>query len=111
MNVPSINPHRGDVALVINGQACTLRLTLGALAMLETRLEAGSLMALAERFDSGRVGSAELIALLSAGLSGAGHQMSETDLANAEIEGGAVAAMRAGVELLARAFQPFQPDG
>ena len=107
----SVNPQRGEVPLVINGTACTLRLTLGALAALEARLEADSLMGLAERFDSGRVGSAELIALLSAGLAGGGHPISEEDLADANIEGGAVTAMRAGVELLKLAFQPFQADG
>ncbi len=87
-----------------------MRLTLGALAALETRLEAGSLMGLAERFESGRVATGELIALLAAGLAGGGHTVSEDALAKAEIEGGAVGAMRAGMELLSRAFQPFGND-
>ena len=32
------NPWRGDVALVIDGHACVMRLTLGALASLEATL-------------------------------------------------------------------------
>ena len=101
------NPHRGEVTLVIDGVARRLRLTLGALASLEARLEAGSLMGLAERFESGRVGTADLIALLSAGLSGGGEPIAEDVLINAEIDGGAVAAMRAGMSLLALAFRPL----
>ena len=105
-----VNPARGEVALVIDGHQRTLRLTLGALAGLEARLQADSLMALAERFDEGQVGSTELIALLAAGLAGAAEPVDEEALAQARIEGGAVAALRAGIELLAQAFQPFQPE-
>ncbi len=105
------NPHRGEVRLVIDGVPHVLRLTLGALAGLEARLEAGSLIALAERFESGRIGANELIALLAAGLAGAGAAIDEETLAWAEIEGGTVAAMQAGMELLGRAFQPLDGDG
>lgn len=101
------NPARGEVTITINGTKHTLRLTLGALAGLEQRLETGSLMGLAEHFESGRVGSAELMALISAGLQGAGHDMTEADLAKAEISGGPIGAMHAGMELLSRTFQPY----
>lgn len=104
------NPQRGEVALRIDGENRTMRLTLGALAGLEARLETGSLMDLAERFETGRIGSAELIALLSAGLNGAGNEISEDRLACAEIAGGPVAAMHAGMELLSRTFRPYH-DG
>jgi Phage tail tube protein, GTA-gp10 len=100
-----MNPHRGEVALVIDGRARTMRLTLGALAALEARLAAGSLMGLAERFEDGKVATADLIALLAAGLAGAGEPVDEAALAEAQIEGGAVGAMRAGMALLARAFR------
>ena len=105
-----VNPHRGEVGLVVNGQPRVLRLTLGALAGLEARLEAGSLIELAERFETGRIGAGDLIALLTAGLIGGGEAMDEAALARAEIEGGAVAAMQAGMELLGRAFQPLDGD-
>ena len=102
------NPHRGEVRLVIDGEPRILRLTLGALAALEARLEAGSLIELAERFETGRIGAGELTALLAAGLAGGGFALDEVAVGQAEIEGGAVAAMQAGMELLARAFQPLE---
>lgn len=102
------NPHRGEVHLVIDGEPRILRLTLGALAALEARLEAGSLIELAERFETGRIGAGELTALLAAGLAGGGVALDEVALSRADIEGGAVAAMQAGMELLARAFQPLE---
>ena len=100
------NPQRGDVTLVIDGSTRTLRLTLGALAALEARLETGSLMGLAERFETGKVSTQDLIALLAAGLSGTGEPFDEAALAASEIEGGAVGAMRAGMDLLSAAFRP-----
>jgi hypothetical protein len=62
-------------------------------------------MGLAERFEDGRVSTVDLIALLAAGLVGAGEPLDEATLARAEIEGGAIGAMRAGMALLARAFR------
>lgn len=102
------NPQRGEVAITVDGVARRMRLTLGALAELEARLETGSLMALAEKFEGGQVSTRELLALLAAGLEGAGEPVTEEALAKAEIEGGAVGAMRAGVELLARSFRPSE---
>ncbi len=98
------NPWRGDVALVINGQPHVARLTLGALAELEGKLEEDTLLALVERFEGGRFSSRDVIVLLGAGLRGAGQAVSDTDLMQAEIEGGPMAAARAAAELLARAF-------
>lgn len=100
-----VNPARGEVELVVDGRPCAMRLTLGALAELEARLEAGSLIALAERFESGTVSAAELIALLGAGLRGGGSDISDGDLAKADVAGGAVGAMRAGLALLAATFR------
>ena len=99
-----VNPHRGEVALVLDGERHPMRLTLGALAELEARLESESLVALAEKFETGRVSSAELIALLAAGLRGAGSGIGEDRIASGEIEGGAVGAMRAGLALISAAF-------
>ena len=106
-----VNPHRGEVELVINGTPRAMRLTLGAMAELETRLECGSMIELAERFEAGRPGAAELMVLLEAGLRGAGSPVADAELADAEIEGGAVAALRAGMALLSAAFRPATSDG
>ena len=102
----TVNPQRGEVAIRVDGQEHVMRLTLGALAGLEGRLKATSLLGLAEKFETGGVATAELIALLVAGIGGGGGTVTEDELAVAEIEGGAVGAMKAGLLLLSRTFQP-----
>jgi hypothetical protein len=97
-----VNPHRGEVALEIDGETRVLRLSLGALAELEASLETGSLLELVERFESGRFRAHDLIALLAAGLKGAGEAV--PDLAAAEIAGGAAGAAKAAARLLALSF-------
>ncbi|MEL6452022.1 MAG: gene transfer agent family protein [Pseudomonadota bacterium] len=98
------NPWRGEVTLVIDGQPCVMRLTLGALAGLEAALAVPSLVALVERFEGGRFSSADVLALLQAGLRGGGCDAVAERLDHAEIEGGPMAAARAAAELIARAF-------
>lgn len=98
------NPHAGEVALVIDGVPHRLKLTLGALAELETALGADSLMALVERFERGQFRARDVMALILAGLHGAGQPMPAAALLSAEIEGGAMEAARAAGLLLARAF-------
>ena len=98
------NPHAGEVALVIDGQEHRLKLTLGALAELESALGADSLMALVERFESGRFSARDVMALILAGLHGAGTPMTAAALLSADIRGGALAAAQAAGLLLARAF-------
>ncbi|WP_420012097.1 gene transfer agent family protein [Tateyamaria sp.] len=98
------NPWRGEVTLVINGEPQVMRLTLGALAGLETALDEPSLVALVERFEQGRFGSADVLAVLKAGLLGGGCSLDPAALDHAEIEGGPMGAARAAAELIARAF-------
>lgn len=92
------------MALEIDGQRHVMRLTLGALAELEDALEADSLVALIERFETGAFRARDVLALLLAGLRGGGWTGSAADLAQAEIAGGPVAASRAAAELITRAF-------
>lgn len=98
------NPWRGEVALVIDGVQRRLKLTLGALAELEARLQSGSLVELIRRFEASDYSSADVLALIVAGLRGGGWRGSEADLLTAEIEGGPVQAARIAAQLLARAF-------
>lgn len=100
----SANPWRGEVTLTINQQPYQMRLTLGALAQLETHLAEASLVDLIKRFEQGQFSARDILALLAAGLAGGGSEISTQDLAAAEIEGGAVVAARAAAELLARSF-------
>lgn len=99
-----MNPYRGEVTLSLNGEAQVMRLTLGALAELETALGADTLLALVERFEKGAFSAADLISLLLAGLRGGGAVMDRDTLLAAQIDGGPVAAAQAGALLLKRAF-------
>lgn len=92
------------MALVIDGQERVMRLSLGALASLEAELGETSLVGLVERFEQGRFSSADVLALLRAGLRGAQSEFDPAALAHAEIAGGPMAAARAAAELIARAF-------
>lgn len=98
------NPWAGEVALVIDGRRQVLKLTLGALAALETTLETGSLVELVERFEAGRFATRDVLVVLAAGLEGGGADLDLRALSQAEIDGGPMAAARAAAELLARAF-------
>lgn len=98
------NLHRGEISAQIGGEERTLCLTLGALAELEARLAAGDLNGLAERFANGRVSARDLTAIIGAGLRGAGHPISDDDLARLYIEGGLMGAARIAARLLAATF-------
>ncbi|PCJ09368.1 MAG: hypothetical protein COB16_04115 [Rhodobacteraceae bacterium] len=102
------NPWTGEVALVINGEARVMKLTLGALAELEQALAVGSLVDLVQRFETGGFSATDVLALIGAGLRGGGNPISAGDLASAEIDGGPMMAARAAAQLLARAF--MTPD-
>ncbi len=97
--------------LVLNGQAQVMRLTLGALAELEDALEADSLVALIERFETGAFRARDVLALLLAGLRGGGWRGSAADLASAEIAGGPMEASRKAALLITRAFTVPGDDG
>ena len=99
-----MNPYRGEVSLVVDGAPRAMRLSLGALAELEAALGEDSLLAMVERFETGSFRSADLISLLLAGMRGAGQPMERETLVNAAIEGGPMAAAKAGALLLKRAF-------
>ena len=98
------NPHAGEVALVIDGTRHTAKLTLGALAELEARLGADSLMALVRRFEGDELRARDVLELVAAGLRGGGWTGDVRDLLTAEIDGGPIEAARAAAALLVLAF-------
>lgn len=98
------NPWAGEVALVVDGERHVAKLTLGALAELEAKLDADTLVALIERFEGGQFSTRDVMALVVAGLRGGGWTGTEADLLTAEIDGGAVEAARVAGQLLVRAF-------
>jgi hypothetical protein len=99
-----MNPWRGEVSLVLNGQPQVLRLTLGALAELEASLQSDTLVALVGRFEQGGYSARDVLALIVAGLRGGGWTGSAEDLMQAEIAGGPLEAARVAAQLLTRAF-------
>jgi hypothetical protein len=98
------NPQRGEIDAVIGGERRVLCLTLGALAELEGRLGAGDLNGLAERFAASRVSARDLIAIIGAGLRGAGHAIADEELAALAIEGGIRGAAEIAARLLKATF-------
>lgn len=98
------NPQRGEIDAVIGGETLILCLTLGALAELEARLQAGDLAGLAERFVGGRVSARDLTAIIGAGLRGGGNTITDDDLARLTIEGGIKGAADIAARLLRATF-------
>lgn len=98
------NIQRGEISAVFEGEERVLCLTLGALAELEARLQAGDLVGLSERFASGRVSARDLTAIIGAGLRGGGNAITDDDLARMSIEGGLRGAAEAAARLLRATF-------
>jgi hypothetical protein len=98
------NRHRGEIEAEIGGERRRLVLTLGALAELEAAFGAGDLVALAERFGSGRLGARDLVRIIGAGLRGAGEDVADDAVARMAVAGGAAGYARIAAELIAATF-------
>ena len=98
------NRHRGELAAELGGRQRTLVLTLGALAELESAFGADDLVALAERFGSGRLSARDLTRIIAAGLRGAGEAVTDDDVSAMTAEGGAAGFVRIAAELIAATF-------
>jgi len=99
-----VNRHRGEIEADIGGARRRLVLTLGALAELEDAFGADDLMALTERFGSGRMKARDLTRIIGAGLRGAGETVSDEDVAVMAADGGAQGYVRIAAELIAATF-------
>ncbi|KPF65505.1 hypothetical protein IP69_17565 [Bosea sp. AAP35] len=99
-----INRHRGETALLVDGEALPMRLTLGALAELEQAFSVDSLPELGERFAGGRLSARDIIRILTAGLRGAGSSVSEDQVASLAFDGGLNGAITAVIVLLDTTF-------
>lgn len=98
------NRHRGEIAAELGGRSRTLVLTLGALAELETAFGADDLVALAERFGSGRLSARDLVRIIGAGLRGAGEAVDDDEVAAMTVSGGAAGFVAIAAELIAATF-------
>jgi hypothetical protein len=98
------NTYRGEIDAEIGGARRRLVLTLGALAELEDAFGAEDLVALTERFATGRLKARDLVRVIAAGLRGAGQAVSDDEVAAMEVEGGAQGYVRIAAALLAATF-------
>jgi hypothetical protein len=98
------NRHRGEIEAEIGDTRYTLCLTLGALAELEDAYGGEDILALAERFEQGRIKASDAIRVIAAGLRGAGHIVSDIDVAAMRMDGGAAGFVRLVVQLLKATF-------
>ena len=98
------NPHRGEIAAQLDGRPYTLCLTLGALAELEDAFGDADMLALAERFEKGRLSARDATRIIAAGLRGAGHDIADTDVARLHAEHGAAGFVDIVARLLAATF-------
>lgn len=105
------NPWSGEVAITVNGDPRVMKLTLGALAELETRVASGSLVDLIQRFENGSYRASDLLALITAALRGGGWEVTEAEVASASFEGGLSAASGLAARSLALAFAPPESAG
>jgi hypothetical protein len=83
------NPHRGEIEAHLDGRPYTLCLTLGALAELEHAFGHEDMLALAQRFQSGRLAARDAVRIIGAGLRGAGHDITDAAVAAMQAEGAA----------------------
>ncbi|MCK0196346.1 gene transfer agent family protein [Ancylobacter sp. 6x-1] len=104
------NRHRGEIAAELGGCSRVLVLTLGALAELEDAFGVEDLVALAERFERGRLSARDAVRILGAGLRGAGEQVSDAEVAAMTAPGGAAGFARIVGTLIAATFGAAEGD-
>jgi hypothetical protein len=98
------NPHRGEIEAHLDGKPYTLCLTLGALAELEHAFGHEDMLALAQRFQSGRLSARDAQRIIGAGLRGAGHDIDDQAVARMQAEGGAAGFVDIVARLLTATF-------
>lgn len=104
------NRRRGEIAAEIDGETRLLCLTLGALAELEAALGVANLAELGARLAHGGLSARDLIAIVGAGLRGAGNVANDEDVAAMMAEGGIAGFARIATELLVATFGGPETD-
>src|SRR5947209_3666109 len=104
------NARRGETIAEFDGREHTLCLTLGALAELERKFDAGGLVELASRFEGGKLSARDLIAVIACGLRGGGATYSDDEVATFKVTGGLQTYLRIAADLLAATFGDAGPD-
>ena len=100
------NRHRGEIEAELGCKTYVLCLTLGALAEIEDAYGGEDLIAIAERFERGKIGASDAIRVIGAGLRGAGNSVSNDEVAAMTVPGGAAGYLDIVIALLKATFAP-----
>ncbi|NJO55662.1 MAG: gene transfer agent family protein [Rhodospirillales bacterium] len=100
------NHRRGEIEARLDGRPHTLVLTLGALAELETAFGAEDMLALAQRFETGRLSALDCARIIAAGLRGAGLDITDDEAARMQTDGGVAGYVDIVARLLKATFAP-----
>lgn len=103
------NKHRGEIAATLDGKSFSLCLTLGALAELESAFGEEDMLALATRFENGRISANDCARIIGAGLRGAGYTIADAEVAAMHCETGAAGYVDIVVRLLSATFGGAEP--
>lgn len=98
------NAHRGEIEAHLDGKPYALCLTLGALAELEHAFGEDDMIALASRFETGRISATDCVRIVGAGLRGGGQDVSNDDVARMQSNLGAAGFIDIVVRLLTATF-------
>lgn len=98
------NKHRGEIEARLDGEPFRLVLTLGALAELESAFGDEDMLALATRFEKGRLSARDATRVIGAGLRGAGYEISDEAVAGLRADGGAAGYVDIVARLLTATF-------
>lgn len=105
------NRHRAEIEAEIGDRLRTLRLTLGALADLESAFAADDMLDLARRFSSGTLKAQDAIRVIAAGLRGAGEPVTDAEVAAMAVPGGAAGYAAIVARLLSETFGGGEETG
>jgi len=106
-----VNRHRGEIEAQLDGKSYRLCLTLGALAELEHAFGEDDMLAVAERFEAGRIAANDAIRMIGAGLRGAGYDIDDNAVAGMRSECGAAGFVDIVARLLAATFTAALAQG
>lgn len=98
------NRHRGEVEARLDGKTFSVCLTLGALAELESAFGDEDMLALATRFEKGRISAKDCVRIIGAGLRGAGYEITDAEVSAMRGENGAAGFVDIVARLLAVTF-------
>jgi hypothetical protein len=105
------NTHRGEIEARLDGKPFRLCLTLGALAELEAAFGNEDMLALATRFETGRLSAHDCVLVIGAGLRGAGYQITDEAVSAMTTDGGAAGFIDIVARLLRATFGAAEPEG